>query len=62
MRGLVGRAICFNEKVIPRGEERAWLQAVCAWLKFLLCNKSTGTYASACVWVYRGDRGIKETR
>lgn len=56
IRGLVGRAICFNEKVIPGERKRVWLQAVCAWLKFLLCNKSTRTCVSTCVcsvWVYR---------
>lgn len=62
MGGLVGRAIRFNEKVIPRERNRPGC-GLFAWLKFLLCNKSTRTYMSTCVWsgwVNRGNCGIKE--
>lgn len=64
MRCLLGEwFVLMKNLFLWRGE--IWLQAVCAWLKFHLCNKSSRTGVSACVHrcvgVDRCDCGLQET-
>lgn len=54
MRGLVGRAICFNEKVVPAERKGPGCRLFVHGLSSCSVIKSTGTYVCvrACVYVW----------
>ncbi len=63
-RSLVGRAICFNEKVISEERKEPGCRLFVHGFSFSSEIKSTRTYVSTCVssvWVYRSDHWRKES-
>lgn len=65
--GLVGRAICFNEKVIPRERKGPGCRLFVHSLSFSPVIKAPGLMClhvcAVCVQcVYRGDHGVKEMK